>query len=44
MAKGAKRRLTPFHLIAVQNLVLVSCGVALPRFLKQRLTDWYLGT
>jgi hypothetical protein len=34
-------RLTPFHLIAIQNLVLVSCGVALPRFLRQRLTDWY---
>lgn len=34
-------RLTPFHLIAIQNLVLVSFGVALPRFLRQRFTDWY---
>jgi len=34
-------RLTPFHLIALQNLFLVSCGVALPHFLRQRLADWY---
>ena len=34
-------RLTPFHLISIQNLVLVSCGVALPRFLRQRFRSWY---
>lgn len=34
-------RLTPFHLISIQNLVLVSFGVSLPRFLRHRLRTWY---
>jgi uncharacterized membrane protein len=34
-------RLTPFHLISIQNLMLVSCGVSLPRFLRHRIPRWY---
>src|SRR5262245_21123664 len=34
-------RLTPFHLISIQNLVLVSCAVSLPRFLRHRFRSWY---
>jgi len=34
-------RLTPFHLISIQNLVLVSCGVSLPRYLRHRFANWY---
>ena len=34
-------RLTPFHLISIQNLVLVSFGISLPRFFRRRLRTWY---
>jgi uncharacterized membrane protein len=34
-------RPTPFHLISIQNLVLVSCGVSLPRFWRHRFPTWY---
>src|SRR5262245_51185800 len=34
-------RPTLFHLISIQNLVLVSCGVSMPRFLRPRFRGWY---
>ena len=35
-------KLTPFHAIAVQNLLLVGAGVGLSRFLRHRVRDWYV--
>jgi uncharacterized membrane protein len=35
-------RLTPFHFISIQNLVLVSCGVSFPLFLRHRVRHWYV--
>lgn len=34
--------LTPFHAISVQNLALVSVGVAFPRLLRRRVSTWYV--
>jgi uncharacterized membrane protein len=34
-------RLTVFHFISVQNLVLVSGGVSFPLFLRDRFRHWY---
>lgn len=35
-------KLTPFHLISIQNFMLVSCGVSLPRLVARRLRAWYV--
>lgn len=32
--------LTFFHAVSVQNLALVSAGMAMPRLMKQRAPDW----
>lgn len=33
-------QLTFFHAVSVQNLALVSAGMAMPRLMKQRAPDW----
>jgi uncharacterized membrane protein len=33
-------RLSVFHMMSVQNALLVTAGVTLPRFLRQRVANW----
>ena len=35
-------RFTPFHVIAIQSVALVSLGLALPRLFRHRVQEWYV--
>jgi uncharacterized membrane protein len=35
-------RLSAFHIVSVQNALLVTAGVALPRYLRRRVGTWYV--